>query len=337
MTRSVRAACLLSLSIGLLFLFVRAPHPWGWNGFDHYHELALALASGQPFPTMEVPWGYAYFLAAFYRLFGDHPWIPLLVQVSLNALTPMLLFALAVRWTDRRTAAIAALLLGALSFNTVYASTQSSDAVCTVLFLVAILLFMKGLEHDRLTLFALTGLVTGVMAQFRPNLILIPAVFAAYAIWKQRVRRSVVAAALLLTATGAALTPWIVRNYRLTGTLLPTSVHGGAQLWYGTLQVGPFLDSRGYNPRSVFDGPAFEYTSLDRVPIRITGVVNTCAVDERHGSLSLFYWSDFDPTRHRLSPESLLPNGRFAFELPPPDESPATFYYYFEVTWPSDE
>jgi hypothetical protein len=46
MTRSVRAACLLSLSIGLLFLLVRAPHPWGWNGFDHYHELALALASG---------------------------------------------------------------------------------------------------------------------------------------------------------------------------------------------------------------------------------------------------------------------------------------------------
>ena len=75
MTRAVRAACLLSLSIGLLFLFVRAPHPWGWNGFDHYHELALALASGQPFPTMEVPWGYAYFLSVFYRLFGDRPWL----------------------------------------------------------------------------------------------------------------------------------------------------------------------------------------------------------------------------------------------------------------------
>src|SRR5258706_431548 len=105
MTRAVRAACLLSLLIGLLFLFVRAPHPWGWNRFDHYHELALALASGRPFPTMEVPWGYAYFLSAFYRLFGDRPWIPLLVQVALNAITPMLLFAAARRWTDRATAA----------------------------------------------------------------------------------------------------------------------------------------------------------------------------------------------------------------------------------------
>ena len=63
-------------------------------------SLSFALASGQPFPTIEVPWGYAYFLAAFYRLFGDRPWVPLLVQVSLNALTPMLLFAIARRWTS---------------------------------------------------------------------------------------------------------------------------------------------------------------------------------------------------------------------------------------------
>ena len=333
MTRSVRAACLLSLSIGLLFLFVRAPHPWGWNGFDHYHELALALASGQPFPTMEVPWGYAYFLAVFYRLFGDHPWIPLLVQVSLNALTPLLLFIAARRWTDRRTAAGAALLLGAFSFNTVYASTQSSDAVCTVLFLSALVVFMKGLDRDRPWLFALTGLIAGVMSQFRPNLILIPAVLAGYVIWKHPARRSVVHALALLAAAGAALTPWIVRNYKLTGTLLPTSVHGGAQLWYGTLQVGPYLDSRGYNPRSAFEPAAFEYTSLDHVPIRISGGVSTCALDDRHGSLSLFYWSDFEPTRRQLQPGTLTASGRFVFEVPAPPESPATYYYYFEVTW----
>ena len=45
MPRTVRAACLLSFLIGLSFVFIRAPHPWGWNGFDHYHELALTLAA----------------------------------------------------------------------------------------------------------------------------------------------------------------------------------------------------------------------------------------------------------------------------------------------------
>ena len=341
---AVRAACLLSLLVGLFFLFVRAPHPWGWNGFDHYHELALALASGRPFPTMEVPWGYAYFLSAFYRLFGDRPWIPLIVQVALNAATPMLLFALARRWTDGTTAALAALLLGAFSFNTVYASTQSSDAICTVLFLSAILVFVRAVDQDRRVLFALAGLIAGVMSQFRPNLILIPGVLALYAVWKSRRSsakpggggRALVHALVLLVCAGATLTPWVVRNYRLTKTIVPTSVHGGAQLWYGTLQVGRYLDSRGYNPGSIFESPAFEYTSLEGVPVLITGGVMTCAIQEQHGTVALFYWTDFDPVKKRLAPATLsAETGRFTFELPPPEGDTASYYYYFQAAWDS--
>src|SRR4030081_2634413 len=116
-TGLVHAACAASFAIALLFIFVRAPHPWGWEGFDHYHEIALELAAGRPFPTLEVPWGYAYFLAAFYRLFGDRVWIPLVAQVALNALMPLLVFAFARTWLDRPTAVLAALLTGLLSFN----------------------------------------------------------------------------------------------------------------------------------------------------------------------------------------------------------------------------
>src|SRR5438094_2634739 len=104
MRRIVYAACGVTLMIGLFFVFVWAPHPWGWEGFDHYHDLALQLARGRPFPTMEVPWGYAYFLAAFYRVFGDRPWIPLVGQVLLNASIPLLVFAIGRSWLDQRTA-----------------------------------------------------------------------------------------------------------------------------------------------------------------------------------------------------------------------------------------
>ena len=122
---------------------------------------------------------------------------------------------------------------------------------------------MAALRRDQWLLFAITGIITGVAAQFRPNLILIPALLAAYAIWKGPARRQAARAAVLVVCAAAVLMPWMIRNYGLTKTVLPTSVHGGAQLWYGTLQVGPYLNSRGYNPRSVFETPAFEYTSLD--------------------------------------------------------------------------
>src|ERR1041384_1086735 len=132
---SVYAASVVALLIGLFFIFVWAPHPWGREGFDHYHDLALAIAADHPFPTMDYPWGYAYFLAAFYRTFGDRTWVPLVAQALLNATIPLLVFDAARHWFDVRTATLAAMITGVCSFNTVYASTQSSDSICTWLFM----------------------------------------------------------------------------------------------------------------------------------------------------------------------------------------------------------
>src|SRR5437762_2538462 len=77
---TVHAACAVSFLLGLLFIFVWTPLPWGWKGIDDYGRIAMALAHGEPFPTVHLVWGYAYFLAIFYGLFGDHPAIPLCVQ-----------------------------------------------------------------------------------------------------------------------------------------------------------------------------------------------------------------------------------------------------------------
>ena len=45
---------------------------------------------------------------------------------------------------------LAAVLTGVLSFNTVYASTQSSDAVCTVLFMAAVVAFARARDRGSL-------------------------------------------------------------------------------------------------------------------------------------------------------------------------------------------
>ena len=326
---AVAAACAASLALGLFFVFVWAPHPWGWEGFDHYHQLALGLAGGRPFPTMEVPWGYAYFAAAFYRLFGDRPWIVLVAQVLLNASVPWLVYRFALSWTDRRTAAVAALVTGLISFNTIYASTQSSDAVCTVMYMAALVAFAAARREHRWWQYALTGLLLGLAPQFRPNLILVPLLLAAYIVIDRQSRRLMPAAIVLLCAA-AALAPWVARNYRLTRTILPTSVHGGVQLWYGTLQVGPYLHSRAYNPRAAFEAPVFRYTSLAAEPIVVTAHAMSCAAAAPSGA-ALVYWTDHDPTRRRLPPARIDAAG-VTFEVPAPGGD-AVIYYYFEAAW----
>src|SRR5947208_2776777 len=85
---TVFAACAISLILGLFFIFVWSPLPWGWHGIDFYYEIALSLAQHHPFPTMNIMWGYAEFLAFWYRLVGDRPWVPLVVQAILNASIP---------------------------------------------------------------------------------------------------------------------------------------------------------------------------------------------------------------------------------------------------------
>jgi hypothetical protein len=318
-------APLTTLAIGLFFVFVWAPHPWGWRGIDQYDALAKELALGQPFSTTDVPWGYTYYLAIFYKFFGEHTWAPVTGQVFINALTPLLLFMLAKPAVGHRIAALAAWITAIFSFNTVYASTQSSDAICTVLFMLSLLCFVAGHRRQSLVAFAAAGALSGIVPQFRPNMILLPVlVIGAYALWPPRGARRLMQCAMFGVTMTAMLMPWIVRNYHYTGALLPTSTHGGIQLWYGTLQTGANLESRAHNPRSAFASPAFPYTSLE-APIVLTGGPACTA----SASSRLAYKTDRDATWRWIDGVKTAP-GPHQFEIPA-QPIPTTVYYYFDV------
>jgi hypothetical protein len=247
---------------------------------------------------MEVPWAYAYFLAAFYRLFGVHPWIPIVVQAALNALVPLLVFTLARKWFNRETAVLAAVLTGICSFNTIYASTLSSDAVCTVIFMAAIVVFTRAVGGGGLAWFGLAGLLTGIAPQFRPNLILVPLLLVAYAVWVEPTRRRLTQVVVMLACTVLALTPWVVRNYRLTGIVLPTSVHGGVQLCAALFRSDRI------------------FTAAPTTPIRVRGFGlrihqperrahhrrRAARVRRKRSPASRWHWSDYDATERRLAP-----------------------------------
>ena len=343
----VFSACVFSFVLGLIFIFVRAPHPWGWGGFDHYDDLGGALARGAPFPTIEWPWGYAWYLAAFYRAFGYRPAFPLTVQALLNALLPLLIYAFArVNFGDR-IATTAAVLVGLFSFNTVYASTQSSDALCTVISIAAILAFDRAREYADWRRAALAGMLLGIAMQFRPNLALMPFVLAGFLIADRRNRgtesieghesgfgralRQARAAAVLITAAGLVLLPWIVRNARLTGEFIPATTHGGVMLWYGTLQTGPYLKSHAYNPRRVFETGSFPYTSIDRKPLVVTARIAACA-GRRPLGLALVYWTDRAADKVRVE----IPPGPAAAVQADmaPAPAPTAYYFSFEALLP---
>ncbi len=329
---AVAVAVGTSFVIGLFFIFVWAPHPWGWYGIDQYHQLATDLAAGRAFSTLDVPWAYAYFLAAFYRLFGPTPLPVLLVQNALNAAIPVLVYAFAARAFDRRVAGVAALLVGVASFNTIYVSTESTDSICTFLFMAMLLAFVRARDDGRYLLFTLAGALAGLAAQFRPNLILIPFVLLGLnwllgpLSWR-RLREG----GLVVLVAAMLLAPWTIRNYRLTGQFMPTSTHGGIQLWYGTLQTGPYLESRAHNPRSVFATPPFDYTSLTNVPILIDARIG-CGPGLPDEVRVVYRFGNEAPATLALTP---IGDHHYAAAIPPPHRN-AALYYYTEVVWPAN-
>jgi len=337
-----------SLALGLVFVFVKAPHPWGWEGFDNYRALGLSLARGETYATLEVPWGYPAFLAVFYRIFGDRQWIPLLVQVALNSLLPLLVYAALRERIGEREALVGALLVGVVSFTTVYASTQTSDSLAAFLFVTATVLLLRARERGGRRWFAASGLAAGVAGQLRPNLLLLPFWFAAIAFalevvgGRQRDRAgapiaSLGALSVFIGAAVAMMLPWTIRNARLTGRFIPASAHGGIQLWYGSLQVAPFYPNWFDNPRVAFGERVFDASRPDgrSLVISVTEPTGGNCVGIVPQTVAATFWTDRQPSPTRLAPQSWRPGG-VAFEVPAQPADTAV-YYYFDATWAAPE
>ena len=105
---------------------------------------------------------------------------------------------------------------------------------------------------------------------------------------------------------------------------MPTSTHGGIQLWYGTLQVGPYLESRAKNPRSIFDSSPLPYTSLPESPIVIRARKYECAPADEVPAL--VYWTDRSRPAQRVT-ASARDGSLITYAIPPQSIGTAVYYY----------
>src|SRR5262249_855363 len=135
--------------------------------------------------------------------------------------------------------------------------------------------------------------------------------------------------ALVAIVAAAMLAPWIWRNYQLSRQFLPTSTHGGVQLWYGTLQTGAYIQRRPHNSRSVFATSPFDYTSLMHVPIDFDVWMN-CGPGVPQ-SVNLVY--RLDQGTFTSVPLAAGADGHYTGAIPAVGKE-TRVYYYIDVAWP---
>jgi len=240
--------------IALLGLVVRAyvvVNPVEHPGDDSraYYALSKSLYTEQSFGGPEfddssdwspgAPFLYA---ASFYATGGAREGTARIVEALLGVATILVVFALGWRLGGRelgRWAGLFAAFAVAVYPPFLHSTGELMSEPPAMLTLPgAILAFLWAGDREGTWRWLVPGLLFGLTAMFRPEYLLVGAVFvglAAIRAWQQRGwRLGLAGAAVLLVALVLPILPWTIRNVVVLNRVVPISTGGGKALYVGT-------------------------------------------------------------------------------------------------------
>jgi len=223
---------------------------YGVDRGDFYDRLAKNLLNGDGYrftpdtaPTMLREPGYPLFLAGISRLGGDYSrGLARFANFVLTSLSALLVAALARRIAPQRAIYLLAPLLFMLHPGVVIAELRVGvEILLTFLLLCFFLLLSRALASGTVRDYLLAGAMLGVVSSVRSTALLFPLGLPLLYLWTRRARADPGAQPRFLTRGIVALycgcililTPWIVRNYQLVGSLVPTASVQGTALHSG--------------------------------------------------------------------------------------------------------
>lgn len=212
---------------------------------EGYWKLAQKLANGDEYSVYDPPRfvlrvpGFPLLLAAGIKVFGERfLWIRLLLA-GVGAATCGLVYWLAVELFDRTTAIRAGLISAVFPTFIVFSVLLLSETFFATMLLASLIALAKLVKTEPGTtqshvLALASGLLIGLATLVRPTWLLVgPGFVLIYVLVARDRRRAALNGLLLLAALPFALLPWTIRNARVTGHYIPTTLWVGASLYDG--------------------------------------------------------------------------------------------------------
>jgi tetratricopeptide (TPR) repeat protein len=180
---------------------------------------------------------YAYFLAMVYKIFGHGYIIPRLIQHLIGSFSCVLIYFLAKRLFGRTTAIVAGLIAATYGMLLYFEGELLLDSFLVFFDLLLILLLLKARDVPRLSRWFVCGLVLGVSAITRPNILFfIPFVWL-WIYWvlrtKVSLKRITTYAALFLLGAVLVIFPVTLRNVLAGDDLVLIASQGGINFYIG--------------------------------------------------------------------------------------------------------
>ena len=227
-----------------------------------YHTLASRIAEGtfkssSVYEFSPLP---AYLMAFFYKLFSPDILYIRILNIVFGTLTCYLLYHIGKGLVNRSTGLLACLIACLYEPFIFYSIVPLKTSLSLFLFALTIAFLLSTLNGNSLVKVALLGISAGLLMNVRPNAIaIIPflPLFVLWYRWKSKSSPRLLTANLLMFAMGVslALSPFIIRNYRVAGELVLATTQTGQNLYYGN---NPDSDVPYYRPAPFASSSPFE-------------------------------------------------------------------------------
>ncbi len=205
---------------------------------EQYHDQwARAIVRGERFidaAYFRAPL-YPGFLAAVYKLIGPSYRAPRIAQAVLGAIGCVLVYLVGRAAFDRRVALIAALVASTYWMLIYYDGELLIPTLIVPLDLLLLLLLVLSARRPGLWLPGAAGVVMGLSAIARPNILLFAPAAALWLIWLARPvwRQGLLRAACLTLGTLLPILPITLRNWVVGRDLVLISTQGGVNFYIG--------------------------------------------------------------------------------------------------------
>lgn len=251
----------ISLRIVYLFYLVEAPDFIALRqDLDVQDYQARAMLSGDwrvregvPDPHIPTtpyyrPPGYPYFLALVYWIFDGSYLAPRVIHNILGLIHIGLIYVLSKKIFHTSISALCSSLLVATYWAFIYYEGEVNDPALFV-FIVPLIIFSLyyAEKKDSILLIFLTGMLIGIYAIMRPNILIYPPFIFAWLLYKKLLKKNVKAFVVLIIffiiGTTSIIAPVTIRNYLVSGEFVPISTYFGENLL-----IGNSHDSDGVTP-----------------------------------------------------------------------------------------
>ena len=235
MTLSKPIILLVALSLAVRLVFFVLVRPWDpvavgnvilkFDAADYnqlastlLHERQFSYQKDGPPDALRTPL-YPIFIAMTYSIFGEAPWVVLLIQIVMDTCSCILLFLMLSRVLNSRVAWWASLFYAVDPFLILHSVSLLSDTLFVFLCVAGSYVLAKALPErfgagtTRSILWSavLLGLATLVRPVSQYLVVLIP--LAMLIVLRKNLRRFFVAAAVFVSAFMCTIAPWLARNF----------------------------------------------------------------------------------------------------------------------------